>query len=514
MCGIVAFVHSCDSEAARVVVATSLTSIGHRGQPEFQGEIGGMEGLTGGTNRLAFTSGARPQPEADLRNVLQLFLNGEIYTLHGLAAEAGASRSDTGLLADDIADLGLEAALGRHRGIYALVVFDSRDACAYVARDRFGVKPLYFARLETGLLFASELKAFTPHRVVGDIEHVPPGSILRVDRLGTMTTVKPGTDFHASMVRPSSASFSKTLAEELLRAVGEQTCDGHDYAVLLSGGLDSSAIYAAAKTLGRSVRPFVVGTAKALDVKHAIMMADHYGDEISVVDCPAEDELYETLGEVVATVESFEPNVVRQSAVSLVLARAIHRAGFRVALCGEGADELFGGYPEFWAGEREFGKTRANLLADLHRTQLQRVDRTAMACTLEVRVPFLDDRIADLALSRDELLDFAMDPKGINAKLPLRLAMQHLLPPEVAWRPKAVLSEGAGLRGNNPTRGMFSDLLVLETGDDLAPEALARWRLSSHEERQYFSLFRSAGYERYAGAARRVFANSVNTVHA
>jgi asparagine synthetase B (glutamine-hydrolysing) len=181
-------------------------------------------------------------------------------------------------------------------------------------------------------------------------------------------------------------------------------------------------------------------------------------------------------------------------------------------------DELFGGYPEFWDSDRPFAETRQRLLADLHRTQLQRVDRVNMSCTIEVRVPFLWPDVAALALAHEDPRLFGtVEKQGADAKRPLRMAMRGLLPPYVLERRKTVLSEGAGLRGNNPVSGMFVDLVEHIMSDSQAADIYERfpdWRLNSKEELYYFDIFRRFNFDKYRDAQSRVFANATATLEA
>ena len=100
--------------------------------------------------------------------------------------------------------------------------------------------------------------------------------------------------------------------------------------------------------------------------------------------------------------ESFEPAVVRDSYCTGLISRRMHRDGYRVALCGEGADELFAGYRPlelaFSAGEAYGAPLRDQCLGGMHRSNLQRLDRASMRWALEAREPFLDPEVVNHAL--------------------------------------------------------------------------------------------------------------------
>jgi asparagine synthase (glutamine-hydrolysing) len=512
MCGIAALAaSSLTSEQAEQRIAVSLATIAHRGDQRHQGERWARASFAGGANRLPFTSGDEQQPATDSSGRFRVFLNGEIYSLHGARDATGQPVSDTRAFAEACALQGPIEAIVRNHGMFALVIHDAQEQAVYLARDRFGIKPLYFAKTGRGVFIASELKALTCHDEVDRIDHVNPGSVLRISRNGSIAEV------HRLILKPSAETyddlaFASALRDALAQSVAEQVRDRHRYAVYLSGGIDSSSVYALARQAGAEMVPLVLGTAKASDVAAAAAVAAYFGDTLEVVTCPPEEILFEDIAETVRICESFEPNVVRQSAVSRVLARGAASRGCRVALCGEGADELLGGYPEFWHARRSFSTIRAAFLQDLPRTQLQRVDRVNMASTIEVRVPFLTDRVAALALSKGSHRDFAASRSGLMAKLPLRRAMAGMLPEAILQREKVVLSEGAGLRGNSSSGGMFSDVFAaMDNVPEFDAETRKLWGLSTREECYYFSIFESLGYAAYRGARKRVFANATAT---
>jgi hypothetical protein len=137
-----------------------------------------------------------------------------------------------------------------------------------------------------------------------------------------------------------------------------------------------------------------------------------------------------------------------------------------------------------------------------------------MNSTIEVRVPFLSKRVAGVAFSRTEPEAFARSIDGAFAKRPLREAMRKILPPAIIDRPKVVLSEGAGLRGNSPADGMFCDLVAeaLTRTEELDAGILREWNVTTAEEALYFRLFQSFGYTAYKSARNRVFANATATL--
>ena len=154
---------------------------------------------------------------------------------------------------------------------------------------------------------------------------------------------------------------------------------------------------------------------------------------------------------MVGAVETFEPAVIRPSIYTYLLAQRIHQDGFRVALCGEGADELFVGYEPLEHAYRQTNDAgrhvRTQCLNMMHRANLQRVDRCSMRFQLEIREPFLDQSVVGYAsgLDKSALLDQTGGPSV--GKAPLR-ALYDLYPSELPTsirdRRKMLFHEGAG----------------------------------------------------------------------
>ena len=198
---------------------------------------------------------------------------------------------------------------------------------------------------------------------------------------------------------------------------------------------------------------YFVGSTKAPDYPFAAEYADRVGLDLRMVPFEAEsDDVFSLIGQVVEVTESFEPNLVRGAVCSLMAAEQMHRDGFRVALCGEGADELFCGYPPlelaFQEDEPEGRAVRDECLSLMHRISLQRVDRCSMHHQVEMREPFLDPSVVRYALGLDAgalVQDVNGQPRG---KAPLRDLYNlypEVLPRSIRDRTKIPFGEGAGL---------------------------------------------------------------------
>jgi asparagine synthase (glutamine-hydrolysing) len=198
---------------------------------------------------------------------------------------------------------------------------------------------------------------------------------------------------------------------------------------------------------------YIIAGRDAPDTRYAKAYADQTGLDLREV--PFEAQSHQTLSllETVAdTVEAFEPAIVRPGFYGTLISKRIHEDGFRVALCGEGADELFAGYGPL---EHAFAQSTAlgrhvqeQCLSMMHRANLQRVDRCAMRFELEIREPFLDLAVVEHALSLDAGALLKTIDGLPSGKQPLR-ALYDLypdaLPTLIRDRRKLHFDEGAGI---------------------------------------------------------------------
>ncbi|MEV0262985.1 asparagine synthase (glutamine-hydrolyzing) [Streptomyces sp. NPDC050617] len=455
MCGIVAAFGEVDVPLCREMLAR----IAHRG-PDDTGETRSGD-VWLGHQRLSIMDpqgGRQPLVGPDGRS--RLVANGEIYNHLRLREELGPDRFTTG--SDSEAALHVllvdgPAGLTRLRGMFALALVDEAGSLL-VARDALGVKPLYWARKDGCVLFASELRAFAPaDRPLA--ESFPPGCCW-TPRGGLVRFTDAVPPRVRPARRPQRTSASGQWDERLLKAVRETVVSAVEdrmmsdvgIGVFLSGGLDSAIVTAVAaeyaKRHGRH-RPlptFAVGTPGSPDLMAARVVAEHLGTEHHEVVMSPQDAMA-ALPETVRAIEHFDVHLVRSAVPNLLLAEYASRR-VRAVLTGEGADELFAGYPDchrepFLAPEALQARLVA-LVEGLQWENLQRCDRTTMAYGLEARVPFLDRDVIELALSIPP--EHKMIGPGVEEKKLLRDAFAGWLPEKILRRGKLQFGHGSGAK--------------------------------------------------------------------
>lgn len=524
MCGIFGFFGSQAGMPSQRNAVSALTALGHRG-PDAQGiKWRNEHGLVLGHARLSIIDlEARSNQPFELGGNLLVF-NGEIYNfrqlrdeLRGLGAVFHTS-GDTEVIAVGYRYWGT-GVFRRLLGMFALALYDEREQSLHLARDDFGIKPLCLVQRGNEIIFASEIKAIAALRslsidggVLADmlswgfqmenaslyagVRYLAPGSVLTVRRQANgslQLSEQESSPARQAYLRPGDAP-----TRDELRAVIEDSVRAHmiadvPVAVALSGGLDSSIVAAVAAQHHPDLHAYTFTLSGGLDpeVEHAALLCRHLGIEHRVARMVSSD-VEGWLRRVAWHLEEPISNV--NALLSYGLGALVKAQGFKVVLVGEGADEIFGGYPwyglalgdgmskgpgavfdayrkrraqsgsgaflrpsalqsaemrmvsqrdrfvkrlELFSGAPLDGFLSFDQETQLQYSQLLRVDRMFMAHGVEARVPFLYRPVleASAALTATGKLDL-LDTGFRREKLALAEAFAGVLPERVANRPK------------------------------------------------------------------------------
>jgi asparagine synthase (glutamine-hydrolysing) len=372
MCGIVGVIHS---DPARPVPATVIRrmcqAIRHRGPDDEGLHVDGAVGF--GMRRLSIidlAGGSQPIFNEDRSKVL--VFNGEIYNYRELRRDLlarghrFATQGDTETIVHLYEEYG-PACVERLRGMFAFAIWDSAEQTLVLARDRFGIKPLYVTVGSWGIAFASELKALhaaglaareldwpaldayfelryipapaTPFR---DVSKLEPGHTAVWTRANGLVTRRYWDLPHERTLAPPD--LEARLAEWLDESVRAHLVSDVPVAAFLSGGLDSSGVVASWALASDAPHAFVAryhgsGAASADETDLARRLAARYGVTLTEVDIrPDVRDLLEPI-----TYALDEPHADPSAVPTWLLSQAVG-ASYKVALTGIGGDELFAGY--------------------------------------------------------------------------------------------------------------------------------------------------------------------------
>jgi asparagine synthase (glutamine-hydrolysing) len=434
MCGIVATQGVADEASVRGM----MDRIAHRG-PDGRGLARVGESVLGHLRLAILDIAGGTQPMSNERGDLWVAFNGEVYNHREFRRSLETrhifrTRSDTEVLLHLYEEEG-EDMLDRLDGMFAIALAGPKGLL--LARDTLGIKPLSYGRKGSSFLAASELKAF------------PPMDELHMLRAGHAMYAG-GEPWRFSRPFPPLEPLADARLPEILQeirrrleeAVEKRLMSDVPVGVYLSGGLDSSLIAAMMRPYTLDLHSFAAGMEGSADIEAARRVADFLGTKHHELIYTA-DEVEAALPEVIWHLESFDAPLVR-SAVPMYFVSRLAAESVKVALSGEGADELFAGYSYLSGieGGVDLRRELADITVRLQDTNLQRADRMSMAHGLEARVPFLDlglvryiSRLpADLIAQRSDRPE----------KWLLREACRGLVPTEIIERKKMKFSEGAG----------------------------------------------------------------------
>jgi|SoiMetStandDraft_2_1073263.scaffolds.fasta_scaffold08150_2 asparagine synthase (glutamine-hydrolysing) len=376
MCGICgALAANASERVGEGTLHAMCAAIAHRG-PDDEGVF--MDGPVGlGIRRLSIIDpeGGR-QPIQNEDGAITLVFNGEIYNFQELRAELAtlghvfATRADTEVVAHGYEEWGRDV-VRRLRGMFAFALWDARCEELFVAVDRFGIKPLYWANGSHGLVFGSELSCLLASQLVAReldrqslaeyfaLGYVPAArSILEgVEKLppGTHLTCTPGSrplleTYWRSPAAEDEADADPQVLREMVLAALRDSVRSHlvsdvPLGAFLSGGIDSSVIVALMSEVSpQPVRTFSIGfdDPEHDELDKARLVASRFGtDHHELVVEPTAVDVLPTL------VSHFGEPFADSSALPTYHVSALAASSVKVALSGDGGDELFVGYTTF-----------------------------------------------------------------------------------------------------------------------------------------------------------------------
>jgi asparagine synthase (glutamine-hydrolysing) len=393
MCGIAGiWTRDGAADLASLAEATAA-ALRHRG-PDAQTTFVDREaGLAFSQARLSIIdlspAGAMPMTSADGRFVIAY--NGEVYETEPIRADLEAlgvrfrGHSDTEVILESCAHFGVEKTLPRLVGMFAFALWDKRERQLVLVRDRFGIKPLYYAELGRKFVFGSELKALfadsefcgsidrealasyfrfgyvpAPHSIFCGVKKLMPGHMVVVEN-ATPRVPERWWDLRplvvAGLTKPAGAAPREAEAQldRLLRhVVGLRMVADVPLGAFLSGGLDSSMVVAQMQAQSpRPVKTFTIGFIERGydESEHAEAVARHLGTDHTTLKVTPAD----AMAVIPNLSEWYDEPFADYSQIPTYLVSRLARSSVTVALSGDGGDELFAGYTRYHWGEVLWG---------------------------------------------------------------------------------------------------------------------------------------------------------------
>ena len=332
-------------------------------------------------------------------------------------------------------------------GEFAFVLYDSNIETSFIARDPFGVRPLFYGTLNNIyndneiFVFSSELKGL--NSLVNNAKQFTPGHYMIISKDMSFLIDK----YHEIVIYNTinQNNILENLNYVFRNAVYKRMMSDKEICSLLSGGLDSSLVASIlSEKLGpNKLKTFSIGIKGSPDLKYAQQVADHiksvhYSIELT------EKQFLDSIEEVIYAIESYDTTTVRASVGNYLVSKFIKQnTNCKVIFNGDYADEVCGGYKYFknTSDDDLFHNECIRLINNIHYFDCLRSDRSISNNGLEARVPFADKEFVNFYLSIPANLRRSNDK---IEKCLLRKAFENdnLLPESVLWRYKEAFSDG------------------------------------------------------------------------
>ena len=392
---------------------------------------------------------SEPQPVAN-DNLVVVF-NGEIYnfrTITNLLSKVGVEKeilsdAEALLYLIDFYNKGdlvkaIQMATKLIDGDYAFAVWDGENLA--ISRDPLGVKPLFYAENDDLKGFASSRQSLYE---VGfdEIETLKPEHIL----------------FNWEDIAPAQPIYEKiyegdvTKIDKLLKLSVSKRIEGlREVGVIFSGGLDSSYL---ALLLGEiseniplKITLYAVGAEGSKDIESAIYASKFLNLDLKICEV-TEEMVRESLPEVVKAIGDDNLMKVGVGMTTYLATKMVAEDGIKVAISGQGADELFGGYKRYL---ESFVNDTLNYdirmdISNMYHVNLERDDACSMLNSVELRLPFLDKNLVELVLNIPDNKKIVSMHDDMRKSILRKLAFEEGLDYEIAYRPKKAAQYGTGI---------------------------------------------------------------------
>ena len=338
-------------------------------------------------------------------------------------------------------------------GIYAIAIKDQNEDKIYLVRDRLGIRPLYYGQNHNVIAFASERKGLWQIGIKEPTFSLLPGHcVILSDNISSPIKIaEPSVNYSNNPPLTTLEDAISNYKKALYNSMKKRSQDLSRIGIIFSGGIDSVLVAKIAKELVPHVTCYTSGIAGSDDIKFSKVIAEQLDLDLKINELNIKD------------IETMLPNILNiiettnstQAEVSIPIYGALKLAakdGLRVVFTGQGADELFAGYPWYAYIYAKYGgkKLKEYMIQDLlllYKETLEREDKLAMSNSIEMREPFLDSEVVKTATSIDLRLNLAGKDDIFGKRVHRQLAIQVGIPKHIAYREKQAAQHGAGIHG-------------------------------------------------------------------
>ncbi len=471
MCGIFGLLNYNSTKLTTNFIGEHAQKGQHRGPDSYKIDIN--KNIFLAFYRLAINGLDKKSDQPIKYNNKVLICNGEIYNykrLYEIMGIKSFTNSDCECIIHLYEKYGIDYTVNVLDGVFAFILIDYDIDKIFIARDQFGVRPLFYLSNNSSqeknnmLGFSSEMKQL--HIFSRDIEEFnykglnnykinpfEPGSYMSLELVNSEWVIDKTikfANFHLSRINPPNEDMEEST---ILQNIHDIFCEAvykrvtttdRPIACLLSGGLDSSIVAAiVSKIYNKPLSTYSIGLEGSEDLKYARLVAKHIGSNHTEV-VVSEEDFFAFIPSVIENIESYDTTTVRASVGNLLISQYISESSeAKVIFNGDGSDELMGGYlyMNYAPDALEFDCECKRLLKNIQYFDVLRSDRSISTQGLEPRTPFLDRDFVTFYLSIPVEYRFSTNKK--QEKYLFRKAFdKDYLPKEVLWRKKEAFSDG------------------------------------------------------------------------
>jgi asparagine synthase (glutamine-hydrolysing) len=441
-----------------------------------------------GFHRLAMIdvsdNGNQPFELKNDTKLLYSICNGEIYNYKELINQynlSTTSGSDCEVILHLYNIFGIEQMIKLFKGVFSIIIYEydfiNHVQTVHVIDDRIGVRPLFYSQSDNQIGLSSEIKGLSD--IFDKVHRFPPGHYATINSDHQIKFTQ-YYNYVYNQVDYTIDQVYQNIRNTFYDAIKKRIQSDRPVCALLSGGLDSSIVAAIANQIIKNENPqntlktFTIGLEGGTDIEYAEMVAKHIGSDHTTI-IVTEQDFINSIDNVIYSIESYDTTTVRASVGQFKISEFIaNNTDYKCILCGDGSDELLGGYLYFHncPSPLDFHNECVRLIKDIHIYDSLRADRAVAHHGLELRVPFLDQDFVNCIMSINPEIRKPLSNQ--MEKIMFRKAFENtnLLPTQILMRRKEAFSDGVSSKSKSWYQILQDNINKMITDDDFNKSVL------------------------------------------